>query len=437
MTKHLSEQELMSLMHPGTDLIIPIANGEPHLLLDLLEANYEQLDRVTVHQMLALRDRAYIRGEMKGHLAHTSYFLSGATRKAFRSGAVDLIPNVFNEVPRLLRNTLKHPVVIAVASPPDEHGYFSLGTQADYVSEFIGKIPFILEVNRHMPRTFGKNQVHMSQIEGYVENDILLTEEKCPVISEKDKKIASFITSEIQDGDTLQVGIGAVPNAVMSMLRNHRNLGIHTEMLTDGIVDLVASGAVTGMNKRTHQGKIITTFAYGTQRLYEFLHNNPGVEFLPVSTVNDPYEIAKEDNMVSINATTEVDLYGQCASETIGGNYYSSTGGQADFARGAQLAKNGKGFICMYSTLKNDSMSRIKLSLSPGSVVTTSKNEVDCIVTEYGIAKLHGKSLRERAQALIAIAHPKFRDELRSKAIDAGMLPSEQEHAAEEKAERS
>lgn len=424
MTKHLSEPELMSLMHPGTDLIIPIANGEPHLLLDLLEANYEQLDRVTAHQMLTLRERAYIRGEMKGHLSHVSYFLSGATRKAFLSGAVDLIPNVFSEIPELLRDTLKHPVVIAVASPPDEHGYFSLGTQADYVSEFIGKVPFILEVNRHMPRTFGKNQVHMSQIEGYVKNDILLTEEKCPVISEKDKKIASFITSEIKDGDTLQVGIGAVPNAVMSMLRNHRNLGIHTEMLTDGIVDLVASGAVTGMNKRTHQGKIITTFAYGTQRLYEFLHNNPGVEFLPVSTVNDPYEIAKEDNMVSINATTEVDLYGQCASETIGGNYYSSTGGQADFARGAQLAKNGKGFICMYSTAKNDSMSRIKLRLSPGSVVTTSKNEVDCIVTEYGIAKLHGKSLRKRVEALIAIAHPKFRDELRNEAIAAGMLPS-------------
>ncbi|VDG96095.1 Propionyl-CoA:succinate CoA transferase [Lysinibacillus sphaericus] len=437
MTKHLSEQEFMALMQPGTDLIIPIANGEPHLLLDLLEANYEQLDRVIVHQMLALRERAYIRGEMKGHLSHSSYFLSGATRNAFRSGAVDLVPNVFNEVPRLLRETLRRPVVMAVASLPDEHGYFSLGTQADYVSEFIGKVPFILEVNRYMPRTFGKNQVHMSQIEGYVEHDAFLAEEKCPVSNEKDKKIASYITSQIQNGDTLQVGIGAVPNAVMSMLRDHRDLGIHTEMLTDGIVDLVASGAVTGMNKCTHQGKIVTTFAYGTQRLYEFLHNNPSVEFLPVSTVNDPYEIAKEDNIVSINATTEVDLYGQCASETIAGNYYSSTGGQADFARAVQLSKNGKGFICMYSTLKNDTMSRIKLNLTPGSVVTTSKNEVDCIVTEYGIAKLHGKSLRERAEALIAIAHPKFRDELRNEAIAAGILPAQEEHSATKMAERS
>lgn len=424
MTKQLSEQELVDLVQPNTDIIIPIANGEPHLLLTILEKNHKQLHHVTVHQMLALRERAYIRGEMEGHLSHTSYFLSGATRKGFQSGAVDLVPNVFSEVPRLLRETLKHPMVMAVASPPDEHGYFSLGTQADYVSEFIGKTPFILEVNKYMPRTFGTNQVHISQIKGYVEHDELLAEEHCPAATEKDKKIAGYITSEIQNGDTLQVGIGAIPNAVMSMLRNHRDLGIHTEMLTDGIVDLVNSGAVTGMNKRTHQGKIVTTFAYGTQRLYDFLDNNPGVEFLPVSTVNDPFEIAKEDNMVSINATTEVDLYGQCASETIGGTYYSSTGGQADFARGARLAKNGKGFICMYSTLKNDSMSRIKVSLATGSVVTTSKNEVDCIVTEYGIAKLHGKSLRERAEALIAIAHPKFRDELRSEAIAAGMLPS-------------
>lgn len=188
MTKLLNDQELLTLLKPGTDIIIPIANGEPHLLLDILEANYEQLDHVTVHQMLVLRERAYIRGEMKGHLSHKSYFLSGATRKAFHNGTIDLVPNVFNEVPRLLRDTLKLPVVMAVASLPDENGYFSLGTQADYVSEFIGKIPFVLEVNQHMPRTFGKNQIHMNEIAGYVEHDAFLTEEKCPVISQKDKK---------------------------------------------------------------------------------------------------------------------------------------------------------------------------------------------------------------------------------------------------------
>lgn len=422
MSKKLNEQELIALMEPGTDIVIPIANGEPHRLLDILENSFEQLTDVRVHQMLALRERAYIRGEMKGHFSHVSYFLSGATRKAFKNGTVDLVPNVFNEMPRLLRETLDKPFIMAVASLPDEHGYFSLGTQADYVSEFIGKVPIVLEVNKHMPRTFGRNQIHVSEINGYVEHDAYLAEEHCPVASDKDEKIATYITSEIQNGDTLQVGIGAIPNAVMSMLRNHRNLGIHTEMLTDGVVDLVASGAVTGMNKNTYPGKIVTTFAYGTQRLYEFIHNNPSVEFLPVSMVNNPNEIAKEDNIVSINATTEVDLYGQCASETIAGNYYSSTGGQADFARGAHFAKNGKGFICMYSTLKNDTMSRIKLNLAAGSVVTTSKNEVDCIVTEYGIAKLHGKSLRERAEALISIAHPKFRDALRSEAIAAGLL---------------
>jgi len=424
MSKQLREQELIQLIQPRTDIIIPIANGEPHLLLDMLEMSFTELDQVTVHQMLALRDRAYIRGEMAGHLVHKSYFLSGATRAAFQSGHVELVPNVFSEMPRLLASTTAKPLIMAVASPPDEHGYFSLGTQADYVSDFIGDVPIVLEVNRHMPRTFGENQVHISQIAGYVEHDAPLAEEKCPAPNEKDLKIASLIAAEINNGDTLQIGIGAVPNAVMSMLRDHRDLGIHTEMLTDGVVDLVMSGAVTGKSKRTHKGKIVTTFAYGTERLYRFLDNNPGVEFLSVSTVNDPYMIAKEDNIVSINATTEVDLYGQCASETVGGRYYSSTGGQADFARGVQLAKHGKGFICLYSTLKNDTQSRIKLQLAPGSVVTTSKNEVDCIVTEYGIARLRGKSLRERAEALIAIAHPKFRNELRREAEEAGILPS-------------
>ena len=313
-------------------------------------------------------------------------------------------------------------MIMTVVSPMDEHGYFSLGTQADYISEFIGHVPFVLEVNKHMPRTYGENQIHISQIAGYIENDVPLSEEKPPLIGEKDLKIAEFVTNVIENGDSLQIGIGAIPNAVMSMLKDHRHLGIHTEMLTDGIVDLVKAGAVDGTRKFTHKGKIVATFAFGSQRLYDFIHENPAVEFLPVSMVNDPREIAKEERIVSINATTEVDLYGQCASETIGGRYYSSTGGQADFARGARFAKHGKGFICMYSTVKNDTISRIKLQLSLGSVVTTSKNDVDNIVTEYGIASLYGKSLSERAKALIDIAHPAFREELVFDAKKNGIL---------------
>ncbi|MCG7343734.1 propionyl-CoA--succinate CoA transferase [Sporosarcina sp. ACRSL] len=422
MTKLLKSKEIIDLINKDMDIILPLSNGEPHGLLDILEENYEQLSNVKIHQLLALRERDYINGKMKGHLSHVSYFLSGATRKAYWEGHVELIPNVFQEMYTLLQKTTQKPMVMATASPMDEHGYFSLGTNADYVADFIGEVPFVLEVNRHMPRTFGKNQIHISQIVGYIENDVPLAEERIPEITEKDQKIAEFIAEDIQDGDTLQIGIGAIPNAVMKMLKNRRHLGIHTEMLTDGIVDLVEAGAVDGMRKSTHKGKIVATFAFGSQRLYDFLNNNPSVEFLPVSVVNDAYEIAKEERMVSINATTEVDLYGQCASETVAGRYYSSTGGQADFARGARLSKYGKGYVCMYSTAKNDTISRIKLHLAPGSVVTTSKNYVDNVVTEYGIARLHGKSLSERAEALIAIAHPKFREELTREAKEFGLI---------------
>ncbi|WP_342513487.1 acetyl-CoA hydrolase/transferase C-terminal domain-containing protein [Sporosarcina sp. FSL K6-1522] len=422
MTKRLHIEEIMDLIEREADIIVPIANGEPHRLLDLLEENHTKLERVKIHQMLTLRERDYIAGRMKEHLSHVSYFLSGATRKAYHEGQVELVPNVFHEVPDMLRQMTKMSLIMSVASPMDEHGYFSLGTQADYVSEFIGHVPFVLEVNKHMPRTFGENQIHISQIAGYIENDLPLSEVIAPAIGEKDMQIAEFVTSEIDNGASLQIGIGAIPNAVMSMLKDHRHLGIHTEMLTDGIVDLVAAGAVDGTRKFTRKGKIVATFAYGSQRLYDFIHENPAVEFLPVSVVNDPREIAKEQQIVSINATTEVDLYGQCASETIGGRYYSSTGGQADFARAARFAKHGKGFICMHSTVKNDTISRINLQLSPGSVVTTSKNDVDHIVTEYGIAHLYGKSLAERAKALINIAHPAFREELLFDAKKNGIL---------------
>lgn len=418
----LSSKDFLALVEKDADIIIPIANGEPFQLLNILEENYTQLSNVRIHQLLALRERDYINGKMPEHLTHTSYFLSGATRKAFTNGAVELVPNVFHEVPQILKKTTKMSMILAVVSPMDEHGYFSLGTQADYVSEFIGKVPFVLEVNENMPRTFGENQIHISQIDGYVVHHAPLSETVTPPIGKKDIKIAQYVTNEIQNGDTLQIGIGAIPNAVMGMLKNHKHLGIHTEMLPDGVVDLIEAGAVDGTRKFTNKGKVVASFIYGTKRLYDFVHNNSSIEMLPVSLVNDPRELAKEKNLVSINATTEVDLYGQCASETVAGQYYSSTGGQADFARGVRFAEYGKGFICMHSSAKNDTISRIKLQLTPGSVVTTSKNDVDYIVTEYGIAHLYGKSLSERARALIEIAHPKFKEELSFEAKKLGLL---------------
>ncbi|XKE96358.1 propionyl-CoA--succinate CoA transferase [Metaplanococcus flavidus] len=421
MTKKLNPEEVVGLIGQGADIIIPIANGEPIKLLDILEEKADQLNDVKIHQMLALRERSYIKGELE-QLKHVSYFLSGATRKVYQQAKMELVPNNFHEIPKMLKKTTKMSMIMTVASPMDEHGYFTFGTQADYVAEFVGEVPFILEVNENMPRTYGHNQIHISQIAGFVEHHAPLSEEKAGEISDKDLLIASSIIEDIKNGDTLQIGIGSVPNAVISMLKDHRHLGIHTEMLPDGVVDLVKAGAVDGTRKFTNRGKVIATFAYGSKKLYDFLDNNPVVEFLPVSTVNDPREIAKEKNIVSINATTEVDLFGQCASETVGGKYYSSSGGQVDFARGVRFAENGKGYICMLSTAKGDSLSRIKLQLAPGSVVTTGKNDVDNIVTEYGMARLHGVSISERAKRLISIAHPKFREELMFDAKKNGII---------------
>ena len=422
MNKLLTDQQIISLIKKDADIILPLANGEPHKLLDILEGNADALTNVKIHQLLALNPRKYIEGAFPGKLKHISYFLSGATRKMFHQGMVDLVPNHFHEVPKILRHSTNLSMIMAVASPMDEFGYFSLGTQADIVSEFIGTVPFILEVNNHMPRTFGENQIHITQIAGYVENNRPLSEDISPPIGEKDMKIAAYVTENIHNGDTLQIGIGAIPNAVVSLLKDHRQLGIHTEMFVDGIVDLVESGAIDGTQKFTNKGKIIATFAHGSKKLYNFLHNNPSVEFLPVSIVNDPREIAKEERIVSINATTEVDLFGQCASETVAGKYYSSTGGQADFARGVRFAKYGKGFVCMTSTAKNDEISRIKLNLTQGSIVSTSKNDVDNIVTEYGVARMFGQPISERARQLISIAHPKFREELTFEAKKMGLI---------------
>ncbi len=421
-TKKLTDRQIIEMIPQDADIILPLTNGEPNKLLDLLEENAEKLTNVKIHQLLPLQQRKYMEGAYPGKLQHVSYFLSGVNRKSFHQGLLDLVPNNFHEMPEILRTSTNMTCIMAVASPMDEFGYFSLGTQADIVSEFIGSVPFVLEVNKHMPRTFGQNQIHISQIVGYIENDQPLVEDLAAPIGEKDIRIAEYVTDMIQNGDTLQIGIGSIPNAVVSLLKNHRHLGIHTELFVDGIVDLVGAGAIDGTQKFTNKGKIVATFAHGSEKLYRFINNNPSVEFLPVSIVNDPREIAKEERIVSINATTEVDLYGQCASETVAGKYYSSSGGQADFARGVRFAKEGKGFICMTSTAKNDEISRIKLNLSPGSVVTTSKNDVDMIVTEYGVANMFGKPISQRAQQLISIAHPKFREELTFEAKKMGFF---------------
>jgi acyl-CoA hydrolase len=404
------------------DIIVPLANGEPVTVIDAIEAAAARFSGVRIHQMHSLHDRPYLHGTMREHLLHVSYFLSPVTRPAFHEGGCELVPNNFSEVPRLLRETTRCSLVVAASAPPDRHGYFSLGTNCDYAATFIGRVPFFLEVNERMPRTFGRNQVHASQIVGWTHVDRPLVEVAPAVPGDVEHAIAAHVAERIADGATIQTGIGAIPNALLEQLRGHRDLGVHTELLSDGLIDLVERGVVTGTRKRLRTGKVVGTFALGTEALYGFLDQNPAVDMLPVDYVNDPRVIGQENMFVSINATTEVDLVGQCASETVAGRYWSSSGGQADFARGALFSPNGHGFVVLPSTAAGGSISRIQTVLTPGSMVTTIKNTVDRVVTEYGVAEMRGRSIRQRAHALIAIAHPRFRDELTAGAKEIGYI---------------
>jgi acyl-CoA hydrolase len=415
-------EAVLDHVEDGADIIVPLANGEPVTVLDALEAGAHQFRDVRVHQMHALHDRPYLHGTMREHLLHVSYFLSPVTRPAFHEGGCELVPNNFSEVPRLLRETTRCSPVAAAAAPPDRHGYFSLGTNCDYAAPFIGRVPFFLEVNERMPRTFGRNQVHTSQVVGWTRVDRPLVEVAPAVPGEVEHAIADHVAERIPDGATIQAGIGAIPNALLERLRDHRDLGVHTELLSDGLIDLVDRGVITGTRKRLRTGKIVGTFALGTEALYTFLDHHPAVEMLPVDYVNDPRVISQEETFVSINATTEVDLVGQCASETVAGRYWSSSGGQADFARGAMFSPRGRGFVVLPSTAAGGTVSRIRVVLTAGSMVTTIKNTVDQVVTEYGVAEMRGRSVRQRARALIAIAHPRFRDELEAGAKEIGYI---------------
>jgi len=419
--KEAAADDVLDLIPDHADLIVPLANGEPPTVIEAIDAGNERLRGVRIHQMHALYDHPYLHGAYGDRLRHVSYFLSPVTRKPYWEGHVDLVPANFSELPRTLRDHTKSSMVLAAASPPDRHGYFSLGTNADYVAPLIGHAPFFLEVMDGMPRTSGQNQLHHSQVAGWIRSDRAPLEVPPSTPDERDEQIAALVAAEIPDGATIQAGIGGVPNALLAKLSGHRELGVHTELISDGIMDLVELGVVTGTRKQIWADKIVSTFALGSARLYDWLDENVAIQLMPVDLVNDPRRIARHHDFMSINATTEVDLYGQCASETVAGRYWSSSGGQADFARGAMYAERGKAFIVLHSTTSNGK-SRISTALSPGSVVTTLKNTVDHVVTEYGIARLRGRSFAERAEALIAIAHPDHREALERGAHESGIL---------------
>ena len=400
----------------GDHIWFPVGAGEPYAFISALAARKESLIDVTTYQILPAKP-GYFDEETSHHIKHNSLFTSGASREAVQAGWADFTPNYFHELPRLIRDYWSADVAGAIVAPMDEHGFFSMGLGVDYTWEAMKKAKkIVLEVNPDAPRCHGNCQIHVSQVTHIIECDDPIPELPPAPLSEIDKAIGGYVAEMVEDGSTLQIGFGGVPNAVCKALENKHDLGIHTEMMTEGIMELVACGAVNNSCKNFHPGKMFGTFAWGTKRLYEFMHCNPMLEMHPVDFTNDPYIIAQNDNMISINSTIEIDFLGQCCSESMGTKQWSGTGGQVDFFRGANVSKGGKGFVTMPATAKSGTLSRIVPTLKPGAVVTTNKNDVDHVVTEYGVAKMRGQSARQRALGLIRISHPDFREELKAAA---------------------
>ena len=365
----------------------------------------------------------YADDSLAGKMTGYSWFSSGGARKAVNGGYADLFPTYYRDIPRHIRAEYEYDAFCVAVSPMDSHGYFSLALNGSYAEAMIDKAKRIfIEVNEKQHRCLCGTQLHISQVDAIVENTHELPVLPPVVLDETSITIGNLIAEQIPDGACIQLGIGAIPDATGMALKAKKDLGIHTEMFTDSMVELIECGAVNNSRKQIHRGKTVTTFAYGSKRIYDFIDDNPAVEVLPVDYVNDPEVICRNDNMISINAALEVDFFGQVCAESVGTKHMSGSGGQVDYVRGACQSKGGKSFIAFTSTAKGGTISKIKPILTPGAICTTSKNDVDYIVTEYGIAHLRGRSLSDRTRQLIAIAHPDFRDELTFEAKKRGIL---------------
>lgn len=411
--KKVSAAEAITFLEPGDAVVYPIAPGEPKLLHEAL-CHYEGLDNNKLYRTLTNVPTYDL---PKDKLKQISIFLGG-DRQLMNDGVVELLPNHFGDTVDLIKMREEQVVLMFNASPMDDKGYFSLSLANAYVGGLLDvATKIIIEVNENCPYTYGENHhVHIDDVTALIESSEPLPTVPEPVIDEKSEAIGKIIADLVPDGATLQIGYGSVPSAVMNNLTSKRQLGFHTEMLPDNVIELYNSGALDNSQKETYIGKTVTTFAMGTPKLYQWLDKNEDIYFVPVNQSNALKEIAKENNLYTINATIQVDLLGQCNSEKLPNKYYSSTGGQSDFGKGVRMTTNGVGIIALNSTAAKDSISTIVPSLYAGAAVTTSKNDVDYIVTEYGAARMKGKTINERVEALIAIAHPKFRDELRAEA---------------------
>ena len=425
-SKLTTAAELASRVESGWTLGMDAALAQTPAIMSALaeRAGRDELSGVKVQTLLDVYPfEFYADNVLSGKLNGVSWFSSGGARKAVNGGYADFIPSYYRDIPGLIRSFYEYDAFCVSVSPMDKHGYFSLAATSSYSQAMLSKAKRVfVEVNKYQPRAVCGMQIHVSQVDAIVEHDAPLPELPPVKLDEVSVTIGNLIAEQIPDGACIQLGIGAIPDATGMALKAKHDLGIHTEMFTDSMVELIACGAVNNSKKQIHRGKTVTTFAFGSQRIYDYINDNPCFEILPVDYVNDPNVICQNNNMISINAALEVDLFGQVCAESVGTKHMSGSGGQIDYVRGACQSKGGKSFIAFSSTAKGGTISKIKSILTPGAIVTTSKNDVDYIVTEYGIAHLRGESLGSRARQLISIAHPDFRDELTFEAKKRGIL---------------
>ncbi|MEN3045255.1 MAG: acetyl-CoA hydrolase/transferase C-terminal domain-containing protein [Candidatus Hydrothermales bacterium] len=417
-------EEVISYVKSGDSLFVSGNAATPRYLLEHLAAR-KDLENVKLYHLLQIGEDYFKKFGTYKNFIHKALFVGPADREAVNDGSAEYIPCHLHEIPIMIKEKkINIDVAIIHTSPPDEHGFLSLGVEVIATKAAIQSAKIILaQVNRKMPRTLGDCFVHISQITALCEiDDPLFTLEKITP-TEVEEKIAKFVVDLIEDGATLQVGIGGIPNAILKFIKGKKDLGIHTEMISDGIMERIIDGTITGSKKTLHPGKVVGTFILGSEELYNFSDNNPIFELHPSDYVNHPFIISKNDNMVAVNSAIEVDLTGQVCSDSIGTYIYSGFGGQVDFIKGACWSKNGKPIIAIPSTAKNGTVSKIVSKLRDGAGVVTTRADVRYVVTEYGIAELWGKSLKERAKALIEIAHPNFREELLKEAWERKLLP--------------
>lgn len=430
--KFLPEEKIFSRINRGDRIFIGTACGEPQYLVNALVNYAESYPKAffdaEVIQVWTLGVAPYTDVKFKSNFRHNSFFIGNNTRNAVNAGLADYTPIFLSEVPNIIqRKLVEIDVALIQTSAPDDHGYLSLGISVDIVKAAIESANLVIaQVNASMPRVHGDGFIHVTDVDFIIHKDEPLLEFNSEVPDEIADRIGRHVAEIVQDGDTIQVGYGSIPNAVLANLKNKKNLGVHTELLSDGIVDLMKCGAVDNSKKNVDRGKTVASFCMGKNSSYEYIHDNPSVEFRSIEYTNNPLIIAGIKNMTAINAALQIDLTGQATAESIGKVFYSGIGGQTDFMRGSVLSPGGKTILTMRSTSNDGEQSRIVPFLSEGAGVTLGRGDVHYVVTEYGIAYLHGKNIRERAMSLTAIAHPKFRPWLIEEAKKVGLIYKDQ-----------